>query len=124
MNTEQTTNPLYKGAWDNLSSDNVEMLPKITFEMNKPVIVEFGDDFTRPEELPSRSNNDGVYYLFHCKHNDITKIFFTSAWTLLKGLKACEPLARKHIKITKRLIDGKQQYEVIDEKVDPLCSLL
>jgi len=111
---------LIKGSWDNLPIKNLEKekLPQIVFEFDKEVIVEFEENFVKPIELVNTNNRfnnrGGVYYLFHCKNKGVKKIFFASAWTLLKGLKHCGLLAGKKVKITKKMIFGKQEYEVIE----------
>ena len=40
----------------------------------------------------------------------------TSAWTLLRGLKALTPLKGKKVRITKKLIKSKQTFEVEELK--------
>ncbi len=87
--------------------------PKIVFEFNIPVVVTFPNDFTKPDEYESTySDQGGKYCVFKVLHEGETSAIVTSAFSLLRGLKALEPLAGKSVKITKKLDKGKQQYIV------------
>lgn len=103
-----------KSLWDSVNPDK-EVKPKIVFEFNIPVIVEFPADFTKPEEYPSQYGEEDErknYCVFSVKHEGEDGVIVTSAYSLLRGLKANEPLANKKLKITKKMEKGKQQYIV------------
>ena len=109
---ETKTNQPQLGTWDKLSTVDAERLPKIEFQVNIPVVVSFADD--NPREF---LGDTGAYYIFDVVHHEgegheTDKVIVTSAWTLLKGLKALTPLKGKKVEITKRLIKGKQGFEV------------
>lgn len=108
---ENETNKPQKGSWGNISTDESDKKPKVEFEMNKEVIVSFGNEFVEPREYPNQ-NSDGVFYVFDVKQNGEEKVIMTSAWTLLKGLKTLGNLADKNVSIKKIMKDGKQTYEV------------
>jgi hypothetical protein len=55
-----------------------------------------------------------VYYLFNCTQEGEEKVFLTSAWSLLQGLKNLEPLAGKTVLIKKGMKEGKQHYTVVE----------
>ena len=112
MVEEQTVKP-QSGSWDNLRTETADRKPKIEFEINKPVAMVFPDDFTVPREYPNQGG-DGVFYVFDVKVSGEEKVLMSSAWSLLRGLKAIEPLAGKNVKVTKVMKDGKQHYEVED----------
>lgn len=100
--------------WESVDP-NQETRPKIVFEFNIPVTVEFPQDFTQPEEYPSQYADDDSpknYCVFSVKHNGEDAAIVTSAYSLLKGLKANMPLAGKKLIITKKMDKGKQQYVV------------
>ena len=97
------------GTWDKLPTEPVEKKPKISFEVNIPVEVTFLEDI--PREYPSELG--GVYYIFLVKAGEEEKVIMTSAWTLLRTLKTLTPLKGKKVRITKKLLKGKQQFEVI-----------
>ncbi len=105
---ENTTDKPQEGTWD-----SIEGYPeKITFDVDKPVLVLFGKDFEEPTEMPSQDGK-GVYYLFNVKNGEGKDCSFaSSAWTLLKSLKTHEPLAGKSLIITKKLVKGRQMYYV------------
>jgi len=100
------------GAWDNMNLD--EFHQGVKFEINIPVKVTFPDDFEKPKELPNKTG-DGVFYSFPVKIEGEDRNVNTSAWSLLKTLKENEPLAGKTVLITKKLINGKQQFFVETE---------
>ena len=99
-----------EGTYDNMTPSG-ERKPKVEFIFNESVEVSFNEDFEKPVEFPSQ-DRVSVYYLFHCTQNSEEKVFLTSAWSLLQGLKNIEPLAGKTILITKDMKDGKQHYSV------------
>ena len=107
MNEEQSNKPS-KGTWDRLG--NKDSTPKITFEVNIPQTLTFLTDV--PEERESTESEGDVYYRFSVKQDNVEKFFSTSAWTLLAALKAIAPLKNKTVTITKKLIKGKQNFEV------------
>lgn len=98
--------------WDSINTD-VEDKPKIVFEFNKPVVVKFKDDFKQPDEFPSNfGDENATYCVFPVLHNGEESAIITSAYSLLRGLKKRMPLANKELIITKKMVDGKQQYVV------------
>jgi hypothetical protein len=103
---EEETNKPSKGTWGRLG--NTESSPKVTFDVNIPQTVTFLSD--EPEERDSQDG--GVYYVFNVKHNNEEKTISTSAWTLLGALKEQAPLKEKTLVIVKKLIKGKQKFEV------------
>ena len=110
---EYETNKPLKGSWNNLNSEESERYPKLSFELNKPVIVEFLDD--NPKEFPSKMDNDSadsVFYVFDVRVNSENMSFATSSWTLLRGLKNLSPLKGKKAKITLLQEKGRKRYEV------------
>ena len=100
-----------EGTYDNMTPSG-ERKPKVEFVFNKSVELSFKEDFDKPVEFSSSQDKGSVYYLFHCLHNEEEKVFLTSAWSLLQGLKNIEPLAGKTILVTKDMKDGKQHYSV------------
>lgn len=107
MDEEQTNKPT-KGTWDRLGESDPN---KISFEINVPYEVMFLVD--KPEEVPSIINENEVYYKFLIEYKgNIEAYFTTSAWTLLGALKELAPLKNKKVIITKKLIKGKQNFEV------------
>lgn len=107
MEITKTTQPTL-GTWDKLPTENLERKPKVAFEVNIPVEVKFLVDTPR-EYL----GDTGAYYVFDVKIGEEEKVIVTSAWTLLRALKTFTPLKNKKVKIVKRLIKGKQGFEVI-----------
>ena len=104
----ENKNVMPLGTWDKMPSENIERRPKINFEVNIPVEVQFLTD--TPKEYPSETG--GVYYVFNVKIGEEEKVIVTSAWTLLRALKTLTPMKNKKAKIVKRLIKGKQGFEV------------
>ena len=108
---EEQTNKPSKGTWDRLgNSDESTKLPKISFEINIPQTVTFLEDF--PRELESRDDPTTVFYVFSVEQEKQEKEFNSSAWTLLGALKALVPLKGKTVTITKKLVKGRQMFEV------------
>ena len=99
------------GTWNKLPTEQVERKPRIQFEVNIPVEVEFLDN--EPKEFQGET---GAYYVFAVKHDvgglSEEKVIMTSAWSLLRSLKILTPLKNKKVTIVKRMIKGKQQFEV------------
>jgi hypothetical protein len=106
MNEEQTNKPT-KGTWDRLGTKDEN---KISFDVNISHTVTFLTD--SPEEIESTDSPGNYYYKFVVKEGVEDKNFTTSAWTLLGALKELVPLKGKTLTITKRLIKGKQNFEV------------
>lgn len=96
------------GTWEKLPTEELERKPKVSFEVNIPVSVTFKEN--APKEYPSEIS--GVYYVFDVAVDNEQKVIMTSAWTLLRALKIHMPLKNKTLKITKKLIKGKQQFVV------------
>ena len=108
MVEEQSSKPS-KGTWDRLNSkDNAA---KITFDVNISQKVTFLTD--GPEELESTESEGDVYYKFTVQQDGLDKYFNSSAWTLLGALKDLAPLKGKTVIITKKLVKGKQNFEVV-----------
>ena len=113
MEENETTKPK-SGAWDQMDTA-IERKPQIKWEkIGESHTVTFPTHFEKPLELGN--DKDGVYYLFGCSEAGEDKVFLTSAWSMLRGLKAFMPLAGKTLKITKEIKSGKQNYLV--EEVD------
>lgn len=102
-----------KGAWANMNTETAERFPKIEFEVNIAKTVVFLTN--EPREMQSKTD-DSVYYLFDVEENAEHKVIMTSAWTLLKALKSLEPLTGKKLEIVKKLVKGKQGFEVKEIK--------
>ena len=107
-----TTKPKI-GTWANMTSEVVEKKAKISFEVNITQRVAFMGE---PKEYPSKDDPTTVFYVFDVKQENDDKIIMTSAWTLLHELKKLSPLTRKVADITKRLVKGKQFFEVKEVK--------
>jgi len=115
MEENETTKKPKEGTWDEMQPSS-ERKPKVEFVMNESVTVSFTKDFVKPREYTSQVDKESVYYLFDCIQNGEEKVFLTSAWSLLKGLKESEPLSGKTLLITKGMKDGKQNYSVEEVK--------
>ena len=102
-----------EGTYDHMTPSG-DRKPKVEFIFNEPVKVFFKEDFEKPTEFPSSQEKGSVYYLFNCVESSEDRIFMTSAWSLLQGLKNLEPLAGKTVLITKDMKDGKQHYSVAE----------
>ena len=110
MENEQTIKP-NAGTWDRLGkNDEQSKLPRIVFEINLPQQVTFLED--TPREIPSREDPESVFYIFSVSQGGIQKEIVTSAWTLLSALKQLAPLKEKEVVIIKKLVKGKQTFEV------------
>ena len=108
-NTKTTTqHQMPLGTWGKMSTTDAERLPKISFDVNIPVVVEF------LEEDPAEFTGDdgGAFYVFNVKVGNELKVISTSAWTLLRGIKTMSPIKGKKAEIVKKLIKGKQTFEV------------
>lgn len=107
MEKDKTTQPL-EGTWEKLPTVLTEQRPKVSFDVNIPVEVTFLED--EPLEAPSEIG--GVYYIFRVKVQNEEKVIMTSAWTLLRALKTFAPLKNRKVRIVKKLVKGKQGFEV------------
>ena len=107
MEEDKTTQPSL-GTWDKLPTEEVERKPKVSFDVNIPVKVEFLED--EPKEF---QGDNGAYYIFNVIVEGEERVIMTSAWTLLRALKVNSPLKGKKATIVKKLIKGKQAFEVI-----------
>jgi hypothetical protein len=106
MEKTTTTQPQL-GTWDKLTTTDVEKAPKVTFEINIPVSVEFKED--NPREFQGET---GAFYVFDVKVGTEDKAIVTGAWSLLRALKTMTPLKGKKAEIVKKLVKGKQNFEV------------
>ncbi len=106
MEKGTTTQPNL-GTWDRLPTEEVERAPRLQFEVNIPIEVVFTSD--SPREFTGET---GVYYIFDVLVGTEKKVIITSAWTLLRAFKILTPLKNKKVRIVKRLVKGKQQFEV------------
>jgi hypothetical protein len=95
------------GTWAKLPTEEIERKPKVIFDVNIPVKVKFLE--SEPREY---QGDNGAYYVFNVIHEGEQKVVMTSAWTLLRALKVLSPLKDKELTITKKLIKGKQNFEV------------
>lgn len=99
------------GTWDKLPATEIERTPKIDFEVNIPVTVIFHANAPREYQ-----GDNGAYYVFDVSENGQNKAIITAAWTLLRALKILSPLQGKKITIVKKLVKGKQTFEVTEVK--------
>lgn len=106
---EQPKKP-QKGFWDNMNID--EIRPAIRFEINKPVEVTM--EAEKPREIEW---NDAVFYVFDVIVKDEELAISTSSWSLLRGLKKYDPIEGKKFRITKKMVKGKQTFDV--EEITP-----
>jgi hypothetical protein len=106
MEKSETAQPTL-GTWAKLPTEEIERKPKVSFDINIPVKVIFAE-----EEPREYQGDNGAYYVFEVKSNGESKVIMTSAWTLLRALKALTPLKDKEVTITKKLVKGKQTFEV------------
>jgi hypothetical protein len=106
MEKGTTTQPNL-GTWDRLPTEEKERAPRLQFEVNIPSEVTFVSE--SPREFTGET---GVYYIFDVTVGTENKVIITSAWTLLRALKVLTPLKDKKVRITKRLVKGKQNFEV------------
>lgn len=108
MDKEKTNKPQV-GLWDKLPTEDIERKPKVVFDVNITQRVVF---ISEPKEYPSREDPNSVYYVFDVQQDKVNKVIMTSAWTLLHELKKISPVTGKCAEITKRLVKGKQFFEV------------
>ena len=110
---ENNTTKPKTGTWANMTSEVVEKKAKINFDVNITQRVAFMGE---PKEYPNKDDPTTVFYVFDVKQGNDDKIIMTSAWTLLHELKKLSPLTGKVADITKRLVKGKQFFEVKEVK--------
>ena len=120
----ESVNKPTEGTYGNMTPSG-ERKPKVEFILDKSVEVSFAEDFEKPTEFPSNQDKGSVYYLFNCTQAEEEKIFMTSAWSLMQGLKNIEPLAGKTVLITKDMKDGKQHYSVeeVEKETDDVKTV-
>ena len=104
---ETKTNQPSLGTWDKLATQEIDRAPKVDFEVNIPITVTFKED--NPREY---QGDNGAFYVFDVVVNGEDKAIVTGAWTLLRGLKSLTPLKGKKVEIVKKLVKGKQGFEV------------
>ncbi len=108
----ENKNQMQMGTWDKMGTDDYQPEDKIKFEVNIPQKVVVINHV--PKE---RTGEDGgVYYVFEVQQDSKAKIIQTSAWTLLKELKKIGLKAGMVLEITKKLLKGKQFFEVKEIK--------
>jgi len=97
------------GTWNRINTDTRE---KVKFEVNltQRVVI------LNPEPKELAGDDGSVYYTFEVEQDKKSKIIQTSAWTLLKSLKMIGLKPGMVLDITKRLVKGKQQFEVHEVK--------
>ena len=110
---ENETNKPTQGTWSKMSAEDADKTPRVNFEVNITQKVVFIKN--DPVEMQSEDKKS-VYYIFDVQQEQKDMIIMTSAWTLLKELKKLNPLAGKVVDITKRLVKGKQFFEVKEFK--------
>jgi len=108
----EKTNQMQIGTWDKIETGTYEKLDKIKFEVNIPqkvvVLVE------KPKECVGQDGS--VFYVFEVEQNGVKKAISTSAWTLLKEIKAVSIKPGMVLEIVKKLEKGKQFFEVKEVK--------
>jgi len=107
MEEDKTAQPTL-GTWDRLPTEETERKPKVTFEINIPMTVKFLED--KPREF---EGENGAYYVFDVEHTGEHKVIMTSAWSLLRVLKTHTPLQGKTLTIIKKMVKGRQQFELV-----------
>lgn len=110
METDNKNAKVQLGHWNKIEANDSK--ERIKFEINIPRTVVF--TCAVPNE---RVGEDGsVYYSFDVEENKEAKVLNTSAFSLLRGLKALEnttgSLNGKIAEITKVMIKGKQSFNV------------
>ena len=104
----ENKNQIPIGTWDRLGTEEYTAEDKVKFEVNITQPVKFLSAI--PEE---RTGMDGgVFYQWKVNVDGKDKILQTSAWTLLKELKKANLKVGSILNITKRLVKGKQFFEV------------
>ncbi len=108
IDKDKKNTKLIAGTWDKLETEDYQHLPKVKFEVNNPIQVEFKDE--QPKE---KVGEDGsIYYHFNVIVNGKDSIIQSSAWTFLRGVKKLGNLKGKKVSIIKKLIKGKNIFEI------------
>lgn len=105
-------NQMPLGTWDKIDTAEYKSEDKIKFDVNltqKVVII-------KPVPQERTGNEGGVYYNFEVEQDKQKRIIQTSAWTLLRELKKVGLKAGMVLEITKKLVKGKQFFEVKEVK--------
>ena len=104
----EKANQMQPGTWDKIGTEDYKPEDKIKFEVNitQKVIV------LNPVPKECVGDDGGIYYTFEMEQDSKPKILQTSAWTLLKEFKKASLKAGMVLEITKRLVKGKQFFEV------------
>ena len=108
----ENKNQMQIGTWDKMTTEAIERKPKVQFEVNITQKVVFLKN--EPKECVGKDG--GIFYVFDVQQNKQDMVISTSAWTLLHELKKLSPLAGKAAEIIKRLVKGKQFFEVKEVK--------
>lgn len=104
----ENKNQMPLGTWDKIDTGEYSAEDKLKFEVNITQPVKFIQVI--PEE---RTGMDGgVFYQWKVNVDGKDKILQTSAWTLLRELKKANLKEGSVLNITKRLVKGKQFFEV------------
>jgi hypothetical protein len=104
----ENKNQMQSGTWDKMGTEDYKPEDKIKFEVNiaQKVII------LNPIPKECIGDDGGVYYAFEVEQDKKPKIIQTSAWTLLKELKKANIKAGMQLEIIKKLVKGKQFFEV------------
>jgi len=99
-----------QGLWDSTEP----YAKKVKFEVDKPVLITFPNNFTRPKEMPATNSNDKPFLIFDvlAYENQESAVIMTSSITMIRNLKSHEPLSGKSLMITKKNIQGKNMFYV------------
>ena len=99
-----------KGIWDSTEP----YAQKVKFETDQPVLITFPQNFERPQEFPGTNPEDSGFCVFNILAGEDQKksSIMTSSVTMLRNLKAHEPLAGQSLTITKKNVGGKTFYYV------------
>jgi hypothetical protein len=109
---EETVKKPQSGAWDEMPTEEPERKPQLKWDMDDSHTLTIKCD--RPKEYTSGDGN-GVFYVFDCEKDGEEMVFFASAWSLLRGLRMLgEQLMDKKVTISKKMVNGKQTYEVVE----------
>lgn len=107
---EQNKNQLPLGTWDRIEATDTSK-EKIKFDINiSRTLV-----FVSPDAQKHTGEDGRAYYSFEVEENKVSKVLNTSAWYLLRALKAVKgngTLSGKLVKITKVMVKGKQTFNV------------
>ncbi len=104
----ENKNQMPLGTWDKIDTAEYTAEDKLKFEVNITQHIKFYQ--AKPEERAGMEG--GVFYQWRVAVDGKDKILQTSAWTLLKELKKANLKDGSELNITKRLVKGKQFFEV------------